>query len=409
MRSSCSTTSPQEESLLDLQGSSLPQDSLNNSSPVRGDPRPPSSPIILAAEPGVGVEELVGNTSSIENGLTGEENPPDPEQQDSSLGSSDGSYDDRVDKEEPRASPDVEDSRVVSGDEDEDPRVVSGDEGEGPRIVSDDEGEERAASGGAERAQDPQASPGVGDSTPVNSNVGLAAGSGKVEHRAWFFNLAGATISATISLDKDTVPTVRDWRAVLATSHFLAPSRRWVIIFDGEEILSGDAEGLDAGPVVERELHAVMRHLPRLVDDDEMFGHSLTQEEKNDKFLMLRYIEQKPLNFGKLVEAFRTDREFIEAALEAQMAFEIARRDCPQRIAPQWAMHCYPLGFPRPTGTQISNALKNCGTGIIFFRVRLEPMRPGSWIGTVCDWNRVRLEPCGLEPCAIGTDAIRRK
>ena len=167
----------------------------------------------------------------------------------------------------------------------------------------------------------------------------------KIEHKAAFLNLAGEPISVVISLDKGVVPTVRDWRTSLAVSHFLAPSRRWVLLFDGDEegeILSNDAEELPVEDVFERELHAVMRYLPSFPEGTTIFSggglredsEKLTEEERGDKSLMLRYIEQDPTQFSFLGEAFRNDRDLIEAALEEQMEIYRLNVSRPRGVTP---------------------------------------------------------------------------
>lgn len=51
-------------------------------------------------------------------------------------------------------------------------------------------------------------------------------------HSACFKNVAGDDIRVSMQLPQGSIPTVRDWRAALASKHFVVPSHRWVLLVD---------------------------------------------------------------------------------------------------------------------------------------------------------------------------------
>ena len=135
-------------------------------------------------------------------------------------------------------------------------------------------------------------------------------------HTASFFAFSGDSIWATVGpLPAEAVPTVQQWRAALARTHFMAPSFRWVEIVDGADVLEdGDAE-LSAEEIQERELHAVLRRVPDITAVPGQSLEGATKEQKSDKMLCLRMIERDPSQYRHCSEELRTDLDLVEATL----------------------------------------------------------------------------------------------
>lgn len=146
-------------------------------------------------------------------------------------------------------------------------------------------------------------------STPSSSSHWVAS----------FLDHSGDEIRASLPVIKDRNPTVKDWRAVLALGHFLAPSHRWVFLLDS---FSGDGEILDQNDeellpddIERRELHAIVRRVPDLIKRLD----TASAAQQSDRFLVLRAVENDPKQFQFASEELRRDREIVEAAIEATL------------------------------------------------------------------------------------------
>lgn len=141
-------------------------------------------------------------------------------------------------------------------------------------------------------------------------------------HKARFHELSGNGIDVQLQLAPAKLPTVRDWRALLAEQHFLVPSFRWVVLFDDDgEVIEDDSAVLvfdeeevaeaEEG-VVDRIIHAGQKVLPPLVKD----LSEATPEQLADRDVVLRSVEVDSFQFRAAPEQFRADKEIALFAVQ---------------------------------------------------------------------------------------------